>query len=333
MKKCYLTAIILCVALCSFAAPVITATANNGNWTTNSTWDLNRVPKNGDTVVIPLGKTVLINTNVKSSSDILYIKVYGTLKLVGGGAKLDINSSSNIYVYVNGIITSDNNASEVIDIGSSAVFTGKTGIPIVGPQYANNTTGSGFFPFTPPTFVTLPVKFLGFSVAQKNNDVLIQWSATDEVNAYMYQLERSYDGNNWNTIAYVAPVGATSTIAEYSYTDRNGLAAKVYYRIKQVDLNGKFTYTTIKIISKQDIAANDVNIASAQDKVILQFAKEVKGNVSIRFVSLGGQVVKEQTLNAPVGQVILNSSANMHGNYIISVSNGQGLNIARQVIL
>jgi hypothetical protein len=329
MKNCYLTAIILCVAICSFAAPVITATINNGNWTTNSTWNLNRLPQNGDTVIIPLGKTVLINNNVNTSSDILYIKVYGTLKLVGGGGKLTINGSSNIYVYTNGLITSDSSPSEVIKIGSTSVYSG-SGAPIIGPQYANSTTGSGFFPFGP---VTLPVKFIGFSVAQKNNDVLIQWSATEEVDAYMYQLERSYDGNNWNTIAYVTPAGVTSTIVEYSYTDRNALDAKVYYRIKQVDLGGEFTYTSIKVISKQDISAADVNIASAQDKVILQFAKEIKGNVAVRFVSLGGQVMKEQTLNAPVGQVILNSSATLHGNYIISVSNGQGLNIARQIIL
>jgi hypothetical protein len=333
MKHCYLTAIILCVAVCSFAAPVITDSVNNGNWTTASTWDLNRVPQNGDTVLIPTGKTVVINTDVNTTSNILYIEVYGTLKLVGGGAKLRISSSSNVYVYVGGIITTDNNSSQIINIGSGTVFSGKSGVTIVGPQYANNTTGSGFLPFSPPTFIALPVKFIGFSVAQKNNDVLIQWSATEEENAYMYQLERSYDGNNWNTIAYVTPVGATSTIAEYSFTDRNGLAAKVYYRIKQVDQNGKFIYTSIKIINKQDIAANDVNIASTQNKVILQFAKEVKGNVAVRFVSLSGQVVKEQTLNTPVGQVILNSSATLHGNYIISISNGQGLNIAREVIL
>jgi hypothetical protein len=57
----------------------------------------------------------------------------------------------------------------------------------------------------------------------------------------------------------------------------------------------------------------------------------VKGNVVVRFITMGGQVAGQQTLNQPAGQVILNSK--LKGHYVIMVSNNHDLQTARQIIL
>jgi hypothetical protein len=82
MKKLYSVVLVIFTVSSAFANPVITAVS--GDWENNSTWNLNRVPKDGDTIVIPAGKTVVIDDVENLSSDFLYVKVYGTLKLAGG---------------------------------------------------------------------------------------------------------------------------------------------------------------------------------------------------------------------------------------------------------
>src|SRR4029079_7197991 len=105
-----------------------------------------------------------------------------------------------------------------------------------------------------------------------------------------------------------------------------------YYRINEVDVNGKETYTSIKSIrSEVPASITDIKIAAVQNKILLQFPAEIKGSLTVRFVSKNGQVVDQLNINNPVGQVVLNSKVT--GNYIISISNGQDINTAKQVIL
>jgi hypothetical protein len=194
-------------------------------------------------------------------------------------------------------------------------------------MYAN-ASSNGFVASSNP----LPVKFVGFTVTLKGRDALIQWSSASEMNANTYEVERSIDGINWNIIAYIAAAGNSSSTSNYSYTDKNLSSKLTYYRIREVDVDGQAALTIIKSI-KMDASSisTDIKIASIQNKVLLQFPLQIKGNLIVRFVSLSGQIVDQQKINNPVGQVVLNSKVT--GTYIISVSNGQDINAAKQVIL
>jgi hypothetical protein len=168
----------------------------------------------------------------------------------------------------------------------------------------------------------------------ETTDVLIQWSTAQEINSATYEIQKSVDAKSWNTIAYVmAAVNASST-SSYSYKDKELTSSVVYYRIKEVDQNGSTTYTFIRSIRTEASALNNnIKIASSQHTVFIQFQLQVKGNVMIRFISLSGQVITQQEVNQPVGQLTLNANSNLKGNYIVSVSNGQDVAIAKQIIL
>jgi hypothetical protein len=319
MKKFYFLVLSSLLFLYSFAAPKDEAIKNNGTWASSTTWSLARKPITGDTVVVPYGTTLIINSNENNQT--LYIKVYGTLKFAGG--KLKLSSSSTVIVYATGTIINTGNAE--INIGNQEIY--EDGDPVVvGPVMANTST-NGFVPFNP-----LPIKFVGFTVTCKNNTALIQWSTSEEINANTYEVERSADGSNWTTIAYVAAIGNSSALSNYSFTDKNLSAKIIYYRIKEVDLDGKTTLTAIKSI-RTDVTsiASDIKIASIQNKVLVQFPQEIKGSVVVRFVSMNGQLVDQQTINNPVGQIVLDSKVT--GTHVISISNGQDINTAKQVIL
>lgn len=319
MKKSYFLSLFTLLFLSSFAAPKDEAIENDGAWANSATWSLARKPITGDTVVVPMGTTLIINSNENNYT--LYIKVYGKLKFAGG--KLRLTSSSTIIVYETGSIVNTGNAE--IKLGGQEIYA-EDNAAVLGPVMANSSTG-GFVPFN-----ILPVKFVGFTVTSKNNNALIQWSTSEEINANTYEVERSADGSNWTTIAYVAATGNSSAVSNYSFTDKNLSAKIVYYRIKEVDLDGKTTLTAIKSIRTDVIStASNIKIASIQNKVLLQFPQEIKGSLVVRFVSMNGQLTDQQTINNPVGQIVLNSKVT--GNYVISVSNGQDINTAQQVIL
>lgn len=323
MKKMILIIAATLLYSVTFSNPVNKA-ASNGKWQSTSTWNQGRKPATGDTVVIPLGKTVTVENN--ESLGRVYIKVYGVLKFSSG--KLDLADNSIVRVYSLGRIEGSGSNSEQLRIGNDKVFRGSDPA-VTGPMMADGTS-SAFFPFAE----VLPVKFLGFSAVLKNKDVLVQWSTTEEVNASVFELERSFDAANWNTIAYIAAVGNTSATTNYSYTDKNINSGTVYYRVKQIDMDGKFTFTPIRSVKPGTIEKTEVNIASmGQSKVLLQFPREISGTVVVRFTAPNGQLLAQQTLNKPFGQVVLNTTASLKGNYIISLSNGHDLNVASKVIL
>jgi hypothetical protein len=253
----------------------------------------------------------------------VHLRVYGEVTLLNATTTINLDSQSDIVVYDGGTIDKTM-ANQKIKIGGINVLGGSSvTATITGPATATASTAS-FQPFI------LPVKFVGFSVTHGNNGVLIQWSTSEEHDAKTFEVERSLDGNTWNTISTVKAAGNSSSLTNYSYTDKTTFS-KAYYRIKQVDVDGKFVYTAVKSITADANSIAEVKVASAQGKVVLQFSRPVKNGVSVRMVSLSGMVVNEQKVTQAVGQVILNT--NMKGNYIVSVSNGQDIKVARQVVL
>lgn len=326
MKQVYLAIFSLLLAATSFAAPKITA-ISNGNWTTNSTWDLNRTPANGDTVIIPAGKTVVITTNQNMGSDFLFIKVYGILKLSGG--KLDLNINSVIKVFTGGKITSSGSPSEKIRIGNTEKYRGSDP-DVSGPMMADQNSGSGFVPFADNS--PLPVRFIGFNVARQNNNVLVQWTTAEEMNSSYFEVQRSENGTNWITIANIAAAGTTSFTHSYSYTDINATAKLIYYRIRQVDIDGKFSLTPVRIIKSASGNAEIKITAASTGSVYVHFSEQVRTNVMIRFTSLNGQTVSETTVNQPVGQVLVPAKKSIKGIYIVTVTNGQDLKVSKQIL-
>lgn len=101
--------------------------------------------------------------------------------------------------------------------------------------------------------VPIPVKFVSFTATRKDNDGLLNWTVENEsLLTDRYEVERSLNGTTFEKIATVAPKnnGASSNI--YNLTDANLSSLRssgiIYYRIKQVDKDGKFVYTEIRSI-------------------------------------------------------------------------------------
>jgi hypothetical protein len=321
MKHFYLFCLAVLACTTTFSQKNIKLATAHGSWLNKGNWDLNRLPQNSDTIIIPQNTNLTIASDVNLSD--VTVKVYGTVTLAENNSQVNLEGNSEVIVYDGGKIQGDL-SSQKLRIANHTVFSGNNP-PVFGPAMATAAV---------PSFGVgiLPVKFVGFSLSRmQNSDVLVQWSTAEEVNAFSFEVERSTDGNNWNRIAVVKAKGNTSSLTNYSYTDKNVSASLAYYRIKQVDADGKFTYTSVQSV-KSAASAAEVKVAAINSRIVLQFPTAVKGAVEVRLVSLSGQVVSRQVLHQPVGQVVLNTTT-VKGNHIVSVSNAQDINVAKQVVL
>jgi hypothetical protein len=92
----------------------------------------------------------------------------------------------------------------------------------------------------------LPVHFSAFDAYADGCRVQLNWSTTMEINNDYFIAERSYDGRAFTEIARVPGAGNSSEKQDYSYTDEHPADGLNYYRIRQVDLDGKHTSTNVR---------------------------------------------------------------------------------------
>jgi hypothetical protein len=94
----------------------------------------------------------------------------------------------------------------------------------------------------------VPVELLAFTASVNNSEVQLLWSTASELNNQGFEIERAIDDeNNFVTIAFVSAKGSTSEINYYSFSDKPDLNGvhNIYYRLKQIDFDGSFSYSDI----------------------------------------------------------------------------------------
>jgi hypothetical protein len=101
--------------------------------------------------------------------------------------------------------------------------------------------------------IALPVTFTSFSGAQQGSDVLLKWATAQEINSESFKVERSQTGSDWLQIGSVAARGTTSEKTDYSYKDINPPTTTLFYRLKQVDIDGRFKYSSVVRITNKGI--------------------------------------------------------------------------------
>ncbi len=127
-----------------------------------------------------------------------------------------------------------------------------TTTPFYGSGAVNNGgTSEQFATLQPPG--TLPVKFAGFTVTKINNQALLKWNVENEDgNTDRYELERSVNGASFDKFQTISASKNGRSSNSYSFILQNLSSIKnsgvIYFRIKQIDKDGKFVYTDIKNI-------------------------------------------------------------------------------------
>ncbi|MEO1652916.1 MAG: T9SS type A sorting domain-containing protein, partial [Bacteroidota bacterium] len=93
--------------------------------------------------------------------------------------------------------------------------------------------------------VSLPIQLLSFNGINRGEDIQLQWTTISEINNEKFVIERSKDGRNFEEIAQIDGAGNSQRLIEYTYHDTQPFIGVNYYRLKQIDFNGSFSYSAI----------------------------------------------------------------------------------------
>ncbi len=121
-------------------------------------------------------------------------------------------------------------------------------------EFNNQDSPSTFYTvsaeFTAATLcITLPVELLNFTVKPtRNKTVDLNWKTASEKDNDYFTVERSKDGLSWEALEIIKGAGNTSVLSNYSTTDRYPYSGTSYYRLKQTDFNGEYSYSGTRSI-------------------------------------------------------------------------------------
>lgn len=92
----------------------------------------------------------------------------------------------------------------------------------------------------------LPVTFLDLTATTLSNGYAkLIWSTASETNNSYFTVEKSFDSKNWTAIGKVTGAGTSTQINNYTFEDNSSSFSTAYYRIKQIDIDGNFSYSSI----------------------------------------------------------------------------------------
>ena len=161
-------------------------------------------------------------------------------------------------------------------------------------------------------FAPLPLTWLSFTAkAQNNSQSLLQWTTAQEQNTKDFYIQHSADGINWVTIGSLPAAGNSNSTTNYNFVHTNPVKGLNYYRIKQTDVDSRYSYSLVRMLSftkalqPLTILGNPVN----NDVLTL----EINMATSLAFYTADGKLLWREQVNA--GTKTINVSRYAKGIY------------------
>jgi hypothetical protein len=311
MKKILVFLLVLLSFISSYS--ITYNTVQSGLWSNNSTWDANGIAPltgNNTTIYINVGDTIILNDTITFNNNCsLYI--FGKLIING-----DFQINNNLYIEVtgeleiNGAFVANNNADVTItntgvtNISGNATFhngaditlngnlnvggnlSGGSSNEIIGT--GNLTVYGGLSGFDSSSFTgvinsSVPIELIDFNCNKINKLIYIKWTTLTETNNDYFIIEKSYNLVKFEELSTIDGQGNSNYKIDYNFVYEDSYNGNIYYRLKQVDFDGKYTYSNI--ISLQN--SSNFNITFLNNTIIINSIDKVK----IEICDISGRIV------------------------------------------
>jgi hypothetical protein len=227
--------------------------------------------------------------------------------------------------------TSQNGGTEQITINA----TGGTTYFFRVYNFFPNLSARGTFTISGPA-VALPVSLLYFKAQHVGNNNVLSWATATEVNNQGFEIEYSFDGKDFRDLSFVnskAVNGNSSSTLNYQYTDTKAAGADVFYRLKQVDKDGRISYSNVIFIKGGQL--NTLSLSAvypnpAKNKLNVIVSSPVSNQITLVISNLAGKRISQQSFSVINGgnNLDLNVSNLPAGSYFIKAVCNNGCNSA-----
>jgi len=297
---------------------------NNFNTTFGSIEVTGTVSINSGTDVMLQGGMIIGgNLNVNSGGD---LNLDGASVTVGG--TLSVNSANSV------VGNGSTGGCEGITFGSLNLnnpnaFSG--GVDICDADDPSSTpVASGTSQCDCTTL--LPVEFISYSTKAnyEQKAVEVTWSTAKEENSASFVIERSTNGHDFSPVSNVKSAGTSEVVNSYSFFDTSPVLGTSYYRIKQVDVDGTFTYTNVMVQRYETLDGfNKMHLSIDAEAIQLNFPTYVERG-QLEIINSLGQIVDNKMIEVNAFSARLDVP--LSGFYVLRFSNRQNTWISKVYI-
>ena len=204
-------------------------------------------------------------------------------------------------------------------------------------SFSGGTGGVGFN--TGFNGVSLPVQLVSFTAEPFNNEFIrTQWSTASEINNKGFEIERSTDGITFESIGWVDGAYNSNTVKNYSFDDLGAVSNTIYYyRLKQIDIDGKYTYSNIAsatLMGPKGFALEGIRPNPATDKLSIYVVSQSNIKSTITATDMLGREIlnKDWELSSGYNGTELDVSSFASGTYIFTISSENIITSKRIII-
>ncbi len=263
------------------------------------------------------------------------------LKINGVTVSNAVNPATNFFngtISKNGAFSNDKNpdfSNQMgIDIDELEVGTGYGILPnATEMQLEFGTEADKYFPgvfavtvkMASPSGGALPVKLTSFSAVLKNKAGCLNWITENELNNKYFDIERSEDGINFKRIGSKEGYGTTLITQNYQYNDElNTNASVIYYRLKIVDLDGKFVYSKVIPLKLMGLLNEQISVYPNPfiDNFKISLQVHENGQAQYRLLSFDGREIFSRNISLQKGNstiVVTGLEKLSSGQYILEL--------------
>lgn len=184
----------------------------------------------------------------------------------------------------------------------------------------------------------VPVELSIFTAEILDNQVLLHWTTETETNNLGFEIFRSNDRLNWQSRGFVLGKGTSTIKSYYTFYDKDIFGNNFYYKLKQIDYNGKFTFTDVIEIAisahNYYLSQNYPNPANPETNII--FSLPVKTVATISLYSITGELLAEiinEEKEKGIYKIEFNLSKYSSGIYFYRITTNSGYSATKKLIL
>ena len=170
------------------------------------------------------------------------------------------------------------------------------------------------------TINILPVELMNFGLIDEGRQINLKWSTISEMDNDLFTVQRTTDFDDWETIAVVPSQGASTSLVHYTAIDKSPLPEISYYRLRQTDFNGQFTYSKVVTLNRTGELAVFPNPTTG----IITLNGDRTGANTIAFYDMLGKEVTSKIfiLTGNSNQMVIDLTALEVGIYMLRTNQG-----------
>lgn len=259
-----------------------------------------------------------------------------TIESINANTKVYYNFGTEESPDIQEIIVGVNNTIANFDVTKLTIYgeegTGTSADPI-GFTYSHTDkagTTSSPAPYSITTSNPLVVSLVEFTVQKLNSATLLNWVTVSEENNKGFEIEHSSEGGIWKGIGFVQSLaqGGHSTVRlEYQFLDQNPTVGQNYYRLRQIDFNGKYSYSEVREIWFSP--SSDINVYPNPAQENITISGLVVGDEIVVYNVLGQQV---RTVTAQAHLEVVPMEDLVDGTYYVQVSGKAGRSTTHKIV-